>query len=261
MAREGFWTSQLIYGPGGAGKSRYLRSALTNGDGTPRKAKIITFGREFRTISGLPKEIVQRFSVPSLDNRTWLNDFEAFIQFLHVQAKKGNHLDVLGFDGFSEFDLLHEETNSSTGFQKFNDLMTDVFSIVQSLDPYELGCHILATARIMDKKMATVGKQSKGIAGDPDYMQELYPSFRGAFKYQLSNYFDFVFYLQQERTVVVGKEMLTKHVLHVLQTGDYMTKMCDPFEERWVSKGYPAELTNVGFNEVLKAIESLREVQ
>ncbi|MBI4127990.1 MAG: ATP-binding protein [Parcubacteria group bacterium] len=258
MSRDGFFCSLLVYGPAGAGKSRLLRSALFDAEGKPRRAKIITFGREFRTISGLPTDVVQRFSSPTLDDRKWLEEFDSFIKFLYVQARKGNHLDVLGFDGFSEFDLLHEETNSSTGFAKFNDLMTDMFGIVQALDPYELGCHVLATARIMDKKMATVGKAGKGIAGDPDYMQELYPSFRGAFRYQLANYFDFVFYLQQERSVQIGKDIETRHILHTLQTGDYMTKMCDPFEERWVEKGYPAELTNVGFNDILGMLESLR---
>lgn len=258
MARDGFWTSQLIYGPGGSGKSRYLRSALTNSDGTPRRAKIVTFGREFRVISGLPSDVVQRFSAPSLDSRQWLTDFENFIKYLHVQAKKGNHLDVLGFDGFSEFDLLHEETNSSTGFDKFNDLMTDVFSIVQSLDPYELGCHVLATARIMDKRKAKKSRRSGSeIPGDPEYMTELYPSFRGAFRYQLSNYFDFVFYLQQEQSIEIGKEVQTRHVLHVLQTGDFLTKLCDPWEERWVEAKYPSELVNPGFNDILKMLMSL----
>ena len=263
MSRGGLWTSQLVYGAPGAGKSHYCISAFWDfkQNKAIRDGVLLTFGREDSALYGLPSSMVRTFSVPALDNMTWFADFTEYCDRLAQEAQAGRHKDVIVIDGLSEFDLLYEEAytnvyDSKDKFAKFEALMSDTLGLMQRLDPRILGAHVLATARITDKRKS---RQSRNVTlpGDPDWVEaEHFPAFRGKFRYELGHYFDFLFFVDSETALHAETgQRRPVHILHTIRTGDYLIK--NRLEEKWLDAGKPTEFTNATFDAVYKVIEEL----
>lgn len=271
----------LLYGNGGVGKTPLAVSAFW--DWMRRKklaeGRWITLGREDNPALAVPEEfrtmydgkMSLRLRAPTLDDDRWVRDLDKVTLDLVKAARKGQKLDALVFDGFSEFDLLYEkvvdnnggpdsllpETERKENFAKWNSLLESFFSIVQRLDPTELGCDVICTARVMEKKRAKQSKKGTVIPGDPEYLDfDYYPAIRGAFRYLIPCYFNMVLYMDVEvRPVDVGGKILKAptHILNTVATGDFFVK--NHWEWQWMKLGLPFEMVNPMWSDVRRNIE------
>jgi len=272
MKRDGYWGSYLLYGPPGSGKTDLLVSAfwdvLTRRE--VARGKWITFGREDNPFLHVPESCRTtsggaslRFTVPNLDSTTWLDRFDKFTAALLDQAKREHPLDVLGVDGLSEFDMLYERTfgggdGDANKFAKWNGLMDKFFSIMQRLDPNELGCHVVMTARVRERKRGTDVEERarakpdfESVSADDPF--DYYPSIRGGFKDWLGHYFHNIFYVHTRKPK--NKQADPEHVVQLITLGDYVTKLQG--EREWLAAGYPRELVNTSFYVIQNHLEDL----
>ena len=230
--------------------------------------KYITFGAEDNPALAVPEEFRQtekgtsmRLTSPLLDSDEFVSQFDRISQRLVYDAQQGNCLDVLVIDGLSEFDLLFEETFSDgdDNFAKWNGLMSQLFSMMIRLSPTVLGCHVIMTARVMERKKA---KQVKGktVAGDPGFMDfDFYPSLRGSFRLHLPHYFNLVLYMEALQAQASDGRTVPAHVVNMYRTGDYCIK--NQWEHKWLAAKKPAQLANMMWpklwEELTEAIETM----
>ena len=260
-------TSGLLYGGPGSGKTALAVSAFYDWQtGTPvtENAKLVTFGREDNPALAVPESYRQtdkgtslRFSSPQLDSMDWLEKFELVTEMLLHEASKGNCLDVLVIDGMSEFDLLFEEVfaaqnGGSDEFKKWNALLSQMFATMIRLDPVALGCTVLVTARVMERKKERRSRMSS-IAGDPDFVDfDYYPSLRGSFRLHFPHYFSYVWHMEtQMMRATSGKwegQMLPAHVLNMVRTGEFYVK--NQWEHQWLQAGEELQILNPSFPDV-----------
>jgi len=274
VIRDGYWGSYLFYGPPGGGKTDLLTSAFwdVRARREVARGKWITFGREGNPFLHVPEScrttsggMSLRFTVPNLDNTTWLDRFDKFTTVLLEQAHREHPLDVLGIDGLSEFDMLYERTfgggdGDANKFAKWNGLMDKFFAIMQRLDPNELGCHVIMTARVRERKRGTEEEEKarrksdfESVSADDPF--DYYPSIRGGFKDWLAHYFENVFYIHT-RKPPKGKTLDDpQHVVQLITLGDYVTKLQG--EREWLAAGYPRELANTNFYAIQHRLENL----
>lgn len=265
MVRPGLWTRQLLYGPFGSGKSAYAVSSFWDWKNKTklRNGRWITVGQEDNKALGVPEEMRVRLTSPSLNNNRFVSDLNAFTLTALKDAQAGKYsLDSIVFDGMSEFDLLWEGVYNQghpdeDKFKKWDALLNECFNIMQRLDPNELGCHVLFTARVMEKKKAVQVRGAKAAGGDPDYIDfDYYPSLRGSFRLHFPYYFDIVAYVEQKlRFNKETKENEPEHVFNMIRTGDYEVK--NNWEYGWLKAGHPTSLINPSFDDVLKILEKL----
>ena len=249
--------STLLYGGPGAGKTALAVSSFW--DWRRRKpianGKIITFGAEDNPALAIPEECRHtdkgtslRLISPMLDDTQFLEQFDLITRRLILDAQEGNHLDVLVIDGLSEFDLLFEETYGGGGdnFAKWSGLLSQMFSMMMRTSHTSLGCQVIMTARVMEKKKAQQSMRSS-IGGDPAYMDfDFYPSMRGSFRLHMPHYFNMVLYMQ-EKKVYVPEEKHVK-VLNVVRNGEYYSK--NVWQHEWDQAELPTELHNVMWPEL-----------
>jgi len=272
MKRAGYWGSYLFYGPPGGGKTDLLTSAFW--DVRTRRevarGKLVTFGREDNPFLHVPEACRMtsggaslRFTVPNLDSTAWLDRFDKFTSALLDQARRSHPLDVLGIDGLSEFDMLYERTfgdggGDSNKFAKWNGLMEKFFAVMQRLDPNELGCHVIMTARVRERKRGAESDERARRSPDADDHDpfDYYPSVRGGFKDWLGHYFQNVFYIHTRKPK--NKATLPEHVTQIITLGDYMTKLQG--EREWLAADYPRELVNTNFYAIQHQLENLLEL-
>ena len=269
MKRDGYWGSYLFYGPPGGGKTDLLTSAFwdVRARREVARGKLITFGREDNPFLHIPESCRTtsggaslRFVAPNLDNTTWLDRFDKFTTVLLDQARREAPLDVLGFDGLSEFDMLYERTfgggdGDANKFAKWNGLMDKFFAIMQRLDPNELGCHVIMTARVRERKRGTDVEEKERARGMDEESAPFdhYPSVRGGFKDWLGHYFQNGFYVHTRKPKV--RTAAPEHVVQVVTMGDYWTKL--QAERDWLAAGYPREFVNTGFYAIQHRLEDL----
>ena len=271
----------LLTGSGGTGQSYWAASSFWDplamepvmiGEGAsarPVRAKMLVIGQENIHELGIPESYIStgsgrsfRLKSANLDSEKWIKDFTEITTGFVVAArdsKDGPPLDVIIIDSVSESVLLQQRTYDNHGnkFATWDHLETMWFSLFQRLDPRELGCHVIMTARPMERDTGIITTDEDGhkVA---DKM--LAPSMRGNFlKNQLSCYFDMAFYIRSEtRKLEKGPRagmMGPAHVMHVIPNGRYDIKNTQ--EERWLYKGYPDELVNTGFWDVQGMLEGL----
>ena len=265
MSRDGIWTSWLLYGLAGSGKSAFGVSSFW--DWQQRKVigkgRWITIGRENNPALMVPASfrkagnVSLRLRAPALDDTTWLKDFEEVMTALLSMAKAGEHLDGLVFDGWSEFDLLFENTFVGSGadrnIKKFEALLNNAFAIASMLDPEELGCHVFTTARVMERRKQHVNPKTGTTMGeaDPEYMSDYYPAFRGKFRYDMPNYHNMVMYME------LKEGHPPTHLMHMLKTGDYLIK--NSWEHAWKAANLPEAIENPTFPQVWHLLNSILE--
>jgi hypothetical protein len=250
----------LLYGSAGAGKTPLAVSSFWDWKKGVQIAngKYISFGSEDNPALYVPEEFRQtekgtslRLTSPLLDSNAFLDDFDRVSQRLVYDAQQGNFLDVLVVDSLSEFDLLFEETYGDSGgdnFKKWNDLMSQMFSMMVRLSPSVLNCHVIMTARVMERKKAKqLGRST--VAGDPGFMDyDFYPSLRGSFRLHLPHYFNLVLYMETEQARTTEGKVIPAHVVNMYRTGDYYIK--NQFEHLWLSAGKPAQMSNTMWPEL-----------
>ena len=274
----------LVTGGGGVGKSYWYHSAFwdplaqapilikgRDGEMRPVRAKVITIGQENTAHLGAPETYFQgggksfRLKSNNLDSDDWLDDFTTITTAFVVAARNARvkkqepPLDIIALDGISEGVLLQNRTYENHGnkFATWDNLETMWFSLFQKLDTQELGCHVIMTARPMERETGVMLTDEEGHK----YSEKiLAPSMRGNFlKSQLSCYFDMAFHLRsEERKLTSGPRagvMGPGHVLTVMPNGRYDIKNTE--EERWLYAKYPDELVNYGFWDVVKMVEEL----
>ena len=272
QARPGMWTSTLLYGGPGVGKTPFGVSSFFDWKtGTElANGRLISFGREYNPALAVPEkfqklgDISLRFRSPSLDDFDWVDQFRAVVNGLLKNARDGNCLDALVIDGMSEFDLLYEMVHDEKfggedKFAKWNDLMSELLAIMQRLDPDELGCHVFVTARVMERKRERRSARST-IAGDPSYVDyDYYPSLRGGFRLHFPHYFNMVLYMETQLRMVTGGDYvgqkLPAHILNMVRTGDFYVK--NVWEYAWLKAGEPLQLVNPSFADVYDRIVGL----
>ena len=258
MKRDGYFGSYLLYGAGGSGKTDWGVSAFWDVENQVEVArgKMITFGREENEFLQVPESCRQtaagsslRLTAPNLDDTNWLTKFKTFTKALLNQAKREHPLDVLLIDGITEFDLMFETTfaDQDNKFKKWMALVDEFFGIMQRLDPIELGCHVIVTARV------GVRKEDEDKSEIP--LANHYPLVKGQFKEQLSSYFNNVFFLNTVPSKTEGKP--AAHILHVSSMGDYQTKLQG--ERQWFSPKfkYPSTFSNSNFYDVQHRLENI----
>lgn len=246
--------STLLYGGPGGGKTAlavssfwdWLRHELVVPNG-----KIITFGAEDNPALCIPQECREtakgtslRLTSPLLDGQTFLNDFDKITRRFILDAEEGHPLDVLVIDGMSEFDLLFEmsyQDEGNDGYAKWNALLSEMFSCMMRATPQALGCPVIVTARVMEKKKAKqIG--NKTVDGDPGYMDfDYYPSMRGQFRLHMPHYFNLVLYMDTVGNLKTGKPV---HAASMYKgaTSEYYVKNC--WEHEWLAADLPERVYN-----------------
>lgn len=249
--------STLLYGGPGAGKSALAVSAFWNWRKREQVAngKWITFGAEDNPALMVPEEFRHtekgtslRLTSPLLDSQAFLDQFDLISRKLLLDAGQGKHLDVLVIDGLSEFDLLFEETYKGSGgeddsgnFGKWNGLLSQMFSMMMRTTHTALGCHIIMTARVMEKKKAKQTKRAT-MAGDPGFLDfDYYPSMRGSFRLHMPHYFSMVLYMET-RQARVGDKVQPVHIVNMVRNGDFHVK--NQWEWPWIQSGRPSSVAN-----------------
>jgi len=240
-------------------------------DGKEVNGLWVTFGQENNKALGVPAKYREyegrstRFTVPTLDNDQWLKDFIALTNKLIIDARAGKHLDILLLDGLSEFDLLYEEVynethNNPDKFAKWDGLLREIMGVMQRVDADELGCHVVATARVMESKKP-MQSQGRAVGGDPDFIDaNYYPKFRGSFKFDLPHYFNLVTYMEEDMRLTEGQaKREAVNILHMVRDGDYLIK--NQWKHSWKAAKMPSELINPRFWNVIDMLEKSVELQ
>jgi len=275
--REGLWLAYLYYGWGGSGKTFTGTSGLVDhaSGRLLAEGKWVTFGRESNPRIMLPDSYRKlasgrslEFRSPDLKDRQWLSDFRKFAERLYSNARKGQHLDVLVFDGFAEFDIIFERTHKlmqlggDNVWKAWADMLDEFYATTQILNPKELGCHVIWTTRVATRKLGTEDKgrlDDDGkpivVGADPDWINtEYYPAVRGKFHQYLPNYFDMVLYMDTDTTTdPKTKVSLPVHRVHMLRTGDFFIKNC--WDDKWIAAEFPPVLHNPTFYDIQHKLE------
>jgi hypothetical protein len=277
---------QLVYGPAGAGKSHYANSAwwdpIAKQSIDGKEGLWITMGAEDNPALMIPEKNRKRFSSPSLNDLRWVKEFEMLVRGLIATFKAEGKpaVDVVVFDGFSEFDLLFKQITESVEaeevkanqFHVWKEIMAKFFTIVQLLQPSLNGSHVIATARRGEVKkyvQRSVGKPREGgktwtVEEDEWYDgAEAAPSLHGGFRKDLPHYFDYVTYLDTE-TIIAPKghkregTKIPVHQMETMRGGNVYIKNIS--EQLWLNSDYPTTLTNASFTDFYKIVTDLNGV-
>ena len=260
------WHSRsLFYGWAGAGKTALAVSSFWDWEGGQQIAngRLLTFGGEYNEALGVPEELIRRFKSPSLTDNKWATELERYTTALVKDAATGKlELDAIVFDGFSEFDMLYEGVADAKGtdkFEKYDGLLMELYANLSRLDPEVLGCDVLATARVQEKRKAKASRTGRDIPGDPDYMtSDFYPAMRGTMRYSLPHYFNNVFFMEEQLVLMPGKaKRESAHALTAIHTGGYLVK--NQHKHLWVPAGLPPVVYNQTWPQLKLTLARLRK--
>ena len=286
-SKEIFPTDYLIYGPPHAGKTSLVTSAMWDWVEKKkiREGRLISIGREKNSFLHTPDEFTHTGSgeslyikAPLLDTDVndaeydrWLKTLDQLTRSLIRDAKQGkaDRPQVIGFDGWTEFDLLYENSaarQKMDTMQRFGSLLSQTFGLLERLDPEVLEIAFISTARVAERRKAKVNKRGEEfVPGDPDYIDvDYYPSYRGQMKFDMPHYFSNVFFMQEEvrkvkRGEYVGREMPV-HALTVLRSDEaqhFLIK--NQSEHEWLDAGYDTTLINPSFDDINDGFIRLKE--
>ena len=265
--------SALLYGGPGSGKTFLACSSFYDYEEGKSIAngKLITFGVEDNPALDVPEEHRQigtrgtslRLVSPRLDSQEFLKTFQKVQIALYEENNRGNPVDVVVIDGLSELDLMFQSTTQLQGYDRWNALIDEMFSTVSLMQPLNIGCPVIITARVMEKKEARFDKDGRETAaGDPDYMNfDYYPSLRGQFRLHLPHAFSLVLYLETMQTL--AKEGPYKggyapiHIVNMARTGGFYVK--NQWEHKWMRAGLPLRLANTTWPKLWERIVSVNK--
>lgn len=286
---EIFPTDYLLYGPPHGGKTSWAVSAMWDWVKKEklRNGRLIQIGREKNPYLHIPDEFLQTGSGQSLAVKSPLLDADAksaseYDQWLFTldnltkalvrdaNQKKADRPEVVVLDGWTEFDLLYENTEARQrmdAMARFGSLLSETFTLLQRLDPQLLEVAFVSTARVGEKRKAKVNRRGEEfVPGDPAFVvNDYYPSYRGQMRYELPHYFSNVYYMQEEVRKVnsgpyEGRE-LPVHALTVLKGDSDQQHFAikNQSEHEWLDAGYPTVLYNSSFDTVNERFIELRD--
>ena len=266
--------SVLLYGGPGAGKT-YLacssfydykkKEVIANG-------KLITFGGEDNPALAVPEECrvigknntSLRLTSPLLDSRGFSEKFSSILLKLMQDAKAGYPLDVVVIDGMSEYGLMYGYTSEQDGFEKWQEILDQMFANVTAANHENLNALVIVTARVAEKRKAKVDKRGGTIReADPNYMNfDYYPAFQGGFRLALPHYFSLVLYLETMEKLAppdspYAGQYIPRHIVNMVRSGSFYTK--NAWEEAWMDTGLPLQLENQKWPGLWKALGKVSE--
>lgn len=256
--------SLLLYGGPGAGKTATAVSSFwdwANGKQV-RDGRLIAVGRENNPALRIPGELVRRFVISPDDPLRHAKELNEYLRALRVAAYKGSGPEVVVFDGFTEWASVYEHYKSQEPhdardkWYAWRHLKDEFISTVQMLNPQELRAHVIATARVTVKRVGIVNKETREVTGaDPEWVDcRYFPAIDGWARDNLSNYFNLVLYMDQDRKEVRAKGQTTYDTIHrvyMRTQGDFWVKNC------WehLLKEAPPFLDNPTFDTILDTIQ------
>ena len=284
---EIFPTDYLIYGPPHGGKTSFTVSAMWDWVNKKklREGRLISIGREKNNFLHTPDEFTHTGSGESLHIKTplldtdvndkeydrWLKTLDMLTRSLIRDARQGKEdtPEVIGFDGWTEFDLLYENSaarQKMDAMQRFGSLLSETFSLLERRDPELLNVAFVSTARVGERRKAKTNRRGETfVSGDPEYVtNDYYPSYRGQMRYELPHYFSNVYYMQEDvRPIRSGPFAGTSrpvHALTVLKSDDQQHfSIKNQSEHEWLDAGYPTTLYNASFDDVNSKFIGLRD--
>ena len=240
----------LDYGSFGVGKTAFLTGAFWDYiaekpvllDGREARGQILSIGREDASSLEIPDESVKLFPVPSQNPFSFIEALDRHLKRLIRKQKGEDALDYLVVDGFTELNYdftwsYNEQEAPSDRWETYRMWQAKFISTMLMLDPRVLGCHVMGTARVTERK---TGQQKAGEAvkgADPEWMDNFkyYPAMEGWAKQMLGHYWSFVFYADQEMKKSHKGAMRTTYRQHFQPTGDFAVK--NTFDHKWERTG------------------------
>lgn len=282
-----FYTDYLLYGTPGSGKTSFAVSAMWDWVKKKklRNGRIISVGGEKNDSLHIPEEFTHtgsggslQVSSPMLDKDVtekdydqWLRTLDQFTRALIRDAKQGkaDRPEVIVFDGWTEFNLLFENTEARQRMdtmQRYGSLLKETFGLLQRLDPRTLEVVVIATARVGERRKAKVDRRgAEFVSGDPDFVNvDYYPSYRGQFRHELPHYYSNVYYMQSEVVVPVEGdfkgESVPAHSLTTVRADDAQQFLIkNQSEHEWLDAGFDTVLYNASFTDVNDLFVRLRD--
>ena len=282
-----FYTDYLLYGTPGSGKTAFGVSAMWDWVKKEklRNGRIISVGGEKNASLHIPDEFTHtgsgdslNISSPMLDKDVtekdydqWLRTLDQFTRALIRDAKQGkaDRPEVIVFDGWTEFNLLFENTEARQRMdtmQRYGSLLKETFGLLQRLDPRTLEVVVIGTARVGERRKAKVDRRGAEFTpGEPDFINvDYYPSYRGQFRHELPHYYSNVYYMQSEVVMPIsgpykGKQV-PAHSLTVVRSDDAQQFLIkNQSEHEWLDAGYDTVLYNASFAQVNDLFIQLRD--
>lgn len=282
-----FYTDYLLYGTPGSGKTAFGVSAMWDWVKKEklRNGRIISVGGEKNASLHIPDEFTHtgsgdslNISSPMLDKDVtekdydqWLRTLDQFTRALIRDAKQGkaDRPEVIVFDGWTEFNLLFENTEARQRMdtmQRYGSLLKETFGLLQRLDPRTLEVVVIGTARVGERRKAKVDRRGAEFTpGEPDFINvDYYPSYRGQFRHELPHYYSNVYYMQSEVVIPIsgpykGKQV-PAHSLTVVRSDDAQQFLIkNQSEHEWLDAGYDTVLYNAMFAQVNDLFIQLRD--
>ena len=262
--------SVLAYGGFGVGKTALLTSSFWDyqaekpvvlPDGREAKGQLISIGREDASGLALPDDMVKTFPVPAVNPHSFIEKLDAHMKRLIRRQKGDDALDYLVFDGFTELNYAFTWSNTeqeppNDRWETYRLWQSQFIATMLMLDPRVLGCHVMGTARVAEKKTGTKSKQTGETMGaDPEWMDNFnyFPAMEGWAKQMLGHYWNFVVYMDQGiAKTLKGKPARTTYQSHWQVTGAYAVK--NTWEHKWDRTGLGPIVENMMWPEIEAAM-------
>jgi hypothetical protein len=273
-------SAYLFHGDTGSGKTYTAVSSFWDVDRQEAicNGRWVTFGREDNEALGVPEELRKRFIPNPQRPLQFLLDFLEYLKAVHDLTGGPDALDALVIDGWTEMSNIYALTkpaDEGSSLKFWGGWKDALLAILQMANPTLLGCHILATARVEERR---TGIKKKGhdtgtdatdyfVQPDPEYIEayKYHPAITGKWaRFNLGNYHPYIFYMSQEveqRMVGVSKRMrdIPVHYAHLLATGDFRVK--NWYEREWIRFDLPEQLTNPTFADILTEIGNAKRLR
>ena len=251
-----------LYGFGGGGKTYTATSSFYNHEKGEviANGRWIKFGSEDNATIGIPDEFIREFHTDRDKSKKWLQEFHQYMYGVHAAARQGKRPDVLVMDGLSEFSILWLQTHGVPGDLRatYGGLKDEISSLLSLCNPLELGCHVIWTARVSERKKEVQNKQGQIIQeGDPDYLDmDYYPGVEGkSAKLSTPHYFRLIPYVKATtvRKSVGGKLLdIPAHELNLYPQDGFFVK--NDWQTQMLRRNHTGTLINPTWEDVLRAI-------
>ena len=251
-----------LYAFGGAGKTYTALSSFRDHEKKEAIAegRWILFGAEENATVEVPDANIRHFHTDKDKSKKWLQEFHQYMYGVHAAARQGKRPDVMVFDGLTEFSILWLQTHGVPGDLRatYGGLKDEISALWSLCNPAELGCHVIWTARVTERKKEVQNKRGEVIQeADPDYIDvDYYPSVEGkSAKFSSPHYFRLVPYM---KSAIVKRQVgpklleLPAHELHLYPQDGFFVK--NDWQTEMIRRGHTGQLVNPTWEDVLRAI-------
>lgn len=256
----------LLYGDAGSGKSALGVSAFWDFKAGKklREGRWLLIGQEDNDALGVPEEYIRRFISPKDDLLKFAKDFTLYLEASVATANKKGAPEAFIIDSLSEWNhlFLYEHAKKLGGdkWDKYQEAKDRFIGAVQMLNPRVLNAHVIATARVDQKKNGVKSRSTGETAGaDPEYWSDFkyVPAMEGWPRKNLSHYFDIVSYVEADvadvRTLSGALRRGSVHRYYMVPSGDFLVK--NRWEHQWLRADKPDCLTNPLFDDMMRELD------